>query len=276
MKFNDQRLFGVEIEFNTVDSVYAIINEAREQNVIIYQEGYNHQLRHNWKIVSDGSCGLELVSPPLHGEEGFRQLKVVCDLLNKYNVKIDKRCGLHVHHDAHDFTIQNFQNIFAIYTRYRKAFDSMMPESRRGNNNFYCKDLSFSRNYSSEASEVDQMFKEKEISFLASKWNSGSRYAKVNIQSYYRHGTVEFRQHSGTANYEKIMNWIILTQLVVNKSFDIKRFSTAYKPSQDKWDCLKDFLGLMKSRGADELLVKVCKYFTKRINDLAKEERRVA
>ena len=35
-----------------------------------------------------------------------------------------------------------------------------------------------------------------------------TRYTKVNSQSYNRHKTIEFRQHSGTINYTKIMGWV--------------------------------------------------------------------
>ena len=37
---------------------------------------------------------------------------------------------------------------------------------------------------------------------------SGDRYFKVNPVAYRRHNTIEFRQHSGTTDYEKMSNWI--------------------------------------------------------------------
>jgi hypothetical protein len=38
----------------------------------------------------------------------------------------------------------------------------------------------------------------------------GGRYFKVNLQSYHTYGTVEFRQHSGTLNAAKAVNWVRL------------------------------------------------------------------
>ena len=35
----------------------------------------------------------------------------------------------------------------------------------------------------------------------------GDRYYKINCCSWQRHSTIEFRQHSGTTNYEKIQMW---------------------------------------------------------------------
>ena len=36
----------------------------------------------------------------------------------------------------------------------------------------------------------------------------GGRYYKVNLQAYQCHGTIEFRQHSGTVNATKIAHWV--------------------------------------------------------------------
>jgi hypothetical protein len=35
-----------------------------------------------------------------------------------------------------------------------------------------------------------------------------SRYYKINGHAYFRHQTIEFRQHSGTTDYTKISMWI--------------------------------------------------------------------
>lgn len=36
----------------------------------------------------------------------------------------------------------------------------------------------------------------------------GDRYFKVNACSYTRHQTIEFRQHQGSTDFEKISNWV--------------------------------------------------------------------
>lgn len=45
-----------------------------------------------------------------------------------------------------------------------------------------------------------------------------SRYFKLNSQSYWRHGTVEFRQHSGTIEFEKIKNWLFFCARLIDFS----------------------------------------------------------
>ena len=37
-----------------------------------------------------------------------------------------------------------------------------------------------------------------------------TRYRTVNLNSYVKYGTIEFRQHGGTTEFEKIEAWIIL------------------------------------------------------------------
>ena len=44
----------------------------------------------------------------------------------------------------------------------------------------------------------------------------GSRYYKVNPCSWSRHQTIEFRQHQGSTDFEKISNWVsFCAELVV-------------------------------------------------------------
>jgi hypothetical protein len=44
------------------------------------------------------------------------------------------------------------------------------------------------------------------------------RYFKLNVAAYLRHGTIEFRQHSGTVDYQKMVNWIIFCIAFVEDS----------------------------------------------------------
>lgn len=44
---------------------------------------------------------------------------------------------------------------------------------------------------------------------------NGCRYHKVNLSSFWRHHTVEFRHHSGTTDFAKISNWVrLLSRLI--------------------------------------------------------------
>ena len=47
------------------------------------------------------------------------------------------------------------------------------------------------------------------------------RYKAVNIQSWMRQGTVEYRQHQGTLNGDKVVNWVALCDLFTQKASEL-------------------------------------------------------
>lgn len=197
------RRFGVEFEAYNVDrnDLCAALNAAGIYTII---ESYNHITRRHWKIVTDssirGSKGFELVSPILQGEAGITEMKKVCNILNQSGAKVNSSCGTHVHIDAQGINLASWKRIYINYARLEKVIDDFMPNSRKGNNNFYTKGFSTITNFEEKISdarslvEIDNFF--------------GSRYYKINPKSYARHNTIEFRQHSGTVEFEKISNWV--------------------------------------------------------------------
>ena len=274
--FNQNRTWGVEIEFkNTNDvDIKKVVREINEAGVKCYEEGYNHRDQTGyWKKVTDssvdsdnGQFGHELVSPPLKGDEGFRQLKIVCEVLKANHVKINKSCGLHVHHDANDFTAENFKRLFAMYVTYEGAIDAMMPESRRGQNNKYCSSTRTNR-YNSEADVYQTQQRLNDIKACKttqelSRIYQEDRYFKLNLQSFTRHGTIEFRQHSGTIEYDKIESWIVLTNMMVERS--MSQVTYKYNPDRDTFYDFSRRICLYEQAGADGLAVKVRKFYQQR------------
>ncbi|KAF5033259.1 putative amidoligase enzyme [anaerobic digester metagenome] len=194
------RTFGIEIEITGMDRQRA----AQILNIVglsAMAEGYNHQTRAHWKVVADSSVpgGCEVVSPPLRGEEGLEQVRTAITALDDAGAKISVSCGLHVHFDASGLTASQIRNLVTRYARFENEIDRFMPPSRRGDANQYCKSLrAIARNREFQSARtIDDMVRAQ-----------GSRYFKINLQSYHRHGTIEFRQHSGTVNAPKALNWI--------------------------------------------------------------------
>lgn len=206
------RKFGVEFEAYNVPKT--VLREALNTAGIRCDiEGYNHTTKRHWKIVSDasltGNNTFELVSPILRGETGINELKTVCRVLNECGAKVNKSCGTHVHFDAVGFDIETWKRIYLNYFRLENTIDGFMPRSRRENT--YCKAL---RNITNFESKINGCSNLNEI---ASVFGS-SRYFKINPVSYSRHNTCEFRQHSGTIEFEKIGNWIIFLNNLVEYS----------------------------------------------------------
>ena len=265
--FNNERTFGVEIEFflgrTNRRGAYAeeVAQAVREQGIECYVESYNHITRPHWKIVTDSSVsyeGLETVSPPLKGQDGLNQLKKVLKALNQVGAKVDRSCGVHVHHDASDFTLRTFKNLYGLYARFEDCIDELVPMSRRGNYNSYC---------ASPGTDLEQLQKAKSIEEIVDRMYP-SRYIKLNCQSYRRHGTIEFRQHGGSTEYQKIMSWIVLTQMMVERAVN---GTIQLKEGANDWFNFKKVLRAYAWMGADELQQEAIKYLNKRRKELAKK-----
>lgn len=219
-----ERTFGVEIEAYGVSKT-TLKRKLQEAGINVEVEGYNHDDRNYWKIVPDASIkgenSFELVSPPLSGEQGLQELKKVCEVLKELNAQVNKTCGLHIHFDARNYELENWKRLVYNYMIMENEIDKMMPESRRANNNSYCKSLrekfrigslvhyGYTRRRIQECQTLEE---------LSSAITDRVRYYKINIESYWRHKTVEFRHHSGTIEFEKIASWIEILNRLMNFS----------------------------------------------------------
>lgn len=193
------RKFGIELEIVGI-SQDAARKALQAVNIKVHLEGYNHNTKKHWKIVPDGSVhnGFEIVSPILQGEAGLEEAEIVARALEDAGAYANRTCGYHVHFDARDMSLDLIKAIVRRYARHEAEIDAFMPPSRRGNANQYCHSLHGIVGSSFEAAN----------STAALAATQPSRYYKVNMKSYQRHGTIEFRQHSGTVNAAKICNWI--------------------------------------------------------------------
>jgi hypothetical protein len=203
--------FGVEFEACNVD-MQTLKRKLNEAGIDCEVEGYTHRTTPHWKLVTDnsirGSRTFELVSPILKGEAGLTELMKVCNILNRCGAKVNKSCGTHVHLNASEFSLEQWKRIYINYGRLEKVIDGFMPESRRANNNTYCKGFSSVNNFDRQIKNAADL---RSIENLL----LNSRYWKVNPQSYSRHRTCEFRQHAGTIDFVKISSWIrFLSNLV--------------------------------------------------------------
>lgn len=198
------RKFGVELEIVGISKEQAI-RALAAVDIIAYDAGYTHMTTLDWKVVDDSSVlgGFEVVSPVLEGETGLETLRTAAHALADAGATANRSCGLHVHIDAHGMTVENIRTIVCRYASFEEEIDAFMPPSRRGNTNGYC--------YSVRQVAENEAFRSaRTVAQLATAQRS--RYFKVNLQAFRRHGTIEFRQHSGSVNATKICNWVQLLQ----------------------------------------------------------------
>lgn len=204
------RNFGVEIELIGLSTSQAT-DALTDAGIEVYNAGYTHSVsRTTWKVVTDGSVGsrgCEVVSPILVGEDGVAQVKRVMNALAGAGAGVNRACGLHVHIDAHGLSAPEILTIVARYGRYEMEIDAFMPPSRRGFANSYCQPVANLRLRGSTPREAARSMR--------------GRYYKVNLQSFIKYGTIEFRQHSGTTDAHKAVNWIKFLQAFVEESVSL-------------------------------------------------------
>lgn len=191
--------FGVEIECLVAAN---LMRESATRNEMPFQyEGYNHvDNNHYYKFVSDSSIRgenpIECVSPVLTGKAGMKSLENCCKALNEAGAQVNISTGLHVHIGAANLSDEAYINVFKNYQKLERVIDTFMARSRRANNSQWCRTLQ-GRNFmwcTTKSDIFDAM--------------NGDRYFKVNACSYARHKTIEFRQHQGSTDFEKISNWV--------------------------------------------------------------------
>ncbi|QFG05708.1 amidoligase [Bacillus phage 035JT001] len=215
----EEKRIGIEIEFFGVD--YGIVvNALRQAGLNIVWENYTHRTTNHWKLVYDASVtgqgtgagrGLELVSPPLTIDEMDEQLETALRVLNEIGAKVDRTCGVHVHHEIDDLNLDQIKNIFALYKKHEEHIDEMMPPSRK--NGRYCQVLT-----DRDISRVKDAVSIENIMGAL-----GTRYKKINFMCYLKYGTIEFRQHSGSIDFTKLINWVRITQALVSAAKNRKR-----------------------------------------------------
>lgn len=211
--FTSTRSFGVEIEFCTELLSGEVVRHLAAAGLNVRNEDYNHHTRNHWKIVPDGSIsqGFELVSPPLSGGEGLAEVILAARVLVQIGCHVDTSCGLHVHVDANDLSGASVVNAVRRMVRYESEIDTMVPAHRRSN--------SFALSNQQQLGVMEQyLSSDPDASARTICGIVSGRYRKLNTAAYIRHGTLEFRQHSGSIDGTKIANWIMFCVQFVEDS----------------------------------------------------------
>jgi hypothetical protein len=192
------RTFGIEIEaFGATRD--AVVNAFRAVGLNAAEAFYTNSDASYWRIKTDASIsgenGFEVVSPIL---TDMADVQKCCDALEEVGAKVNRSTGLHVHVGAGDLNIASWKNMCKRYRDNEVEIDAFMPRSRRENNQRFIASI---RNVSDAA--IDRA---TNVQGLVDAF--GTRYVKLNVSSFLKHGTVEFRHHSGTTDFTKISKWI--------------------------------------------------------------------
>lgn len=215
-----ERTFGVELEVVGITPARAadVLRAAGIACDTGYYSSTNRDGR--WLSKSDGSVSgpggsAEIVSPILRGEPGIAQARAVCAALTAAGATVNTTCGFHVHVGAGDFDAPAMKRLVKQWVKYEDSIDLMLAPSRRRDANRYCgsmlRALSTGCGYNATVADrcaaafatLDRCTTLEQV-----KSAIGTRYVKLNVQSFWRHGTVEVRAHQGTVNADKVEAWV--------------------------------------------------------------------
>lgn len=202
------RGYGVELEIIGM-TPHQAAQALRSAGLSAQDTGYTHGTTGYWKCLLDGSIygGCEAVSPILIGEAGLTELTTAINALREAGATVNTSCGMHVHLDARDLTGDEFARTFGFYTERQDLFDALVAPSRRHNS--YC------RKYNNAQIAAIKSAANRDKDTV--QYEFDDRYMTVNVTSYGRHGTLEFRQHQGTLNAAKAVAWVRLLLAITVK-----------------------------------------------------------
>jgi hypothetical protein len=210
--------FGAEFEVILPASLASHSNAAREiarlsglEVIPAARVGRADRDSQAFRVVHDGSvhgAGLsaEFVSPVLRGQEGLDKITKFAQTLAAIGATVNQSCGFHVHVGGFRAQLPFFKNLVKLYSKFEVAIDTVMPASRRGNVQNYCKSIArVSPQAIDAATSIDGII-------LAATGHRSSDYSarfyKLNLAAFSKHTTVEFRQHAGTVDAAKAVAWI--------------------------------------------------------------------
>lgn len=244
-KFDTKRRFGVEFEFGkelTRQRVAKIIRSVSpiQVDTMTYAQSINNN---SWHVKEDRTCGstgyrgVEVASFVCSGINALLHIADVAEALQDNGAQVNRHCGLHIHVDIHDFSINKVGILMAYWLKIENMLELALPAHRSGNH--------FCRKYIEKADDLQPLirrdnkiiktvlgydvnskgFRNAPIWSARKIWNTfrpalyenTDRRVNLNLMNYVQsldnewgRKTVEFRWPEGTLNGNDIKNWVRL------------------------------------------------------------------
>ena len=189
--------------------------------------------------LRDGSIrGHEYTTIPMKGADGINLLMNQIDAL-KSSCSIDKECSLHVHFGGFELSEKNVINLYNILYYLQDEIGGLFHNYifntgyYKASNKDYCKKFPHKIKQISELYEYlsdgnsdwrGDFYEPHPLNPRNDqKWNNNKRYYFVNlINLLFGKGakTVEFRLHTPTLNYTKVINWLFICMGILKYAED--------------------------------------------------------
>lgn len=263
---NITRRFGVEFEF--IGAQTAVAREVNAKGIACAIEGYNHNTRSHWKIVTDASISAnpydgnsgELVSPPLRGEDGIKEMRDALEASEKA-ARVNRQCGFHVHVETSDLTPKQMAKLVQLWALVEDTLVCLLSPSRRSSQ--WCRSnvMMYSpaaHHYANiedaPAPVVNQAAQalyrkaaaQSRVSDMFANICGGNRYCMLNLQHVATRGTIEIRAHQGTLSADKAEAWVRLAVALVEAAKEWKFINqrTSKRTGADRLPEVLNYLGI--------------------------------
>ena len=251
LKFHEDfsNTIGVEIELLSTLDREDVMDTLENNGVQVSRtRSYTHEVTDGWKVVTDSSLnpsqedrrngfdGLEIVSPIL--DKNLESLKTILDFLQEDSrFKVNVSCAVHVHFGAKDIELDVLKGAIKNYVKNETAIKHTLPNSRR--DGAYNQSMTRGMKVSEVKSEVSRIFskinKAENHEVLARSFRD--HFQDVSMSSFFRQGTIEFRAHAGSLDFEKVNNWVVFLSRLFEAKTDLgknitARYGTKWEGSQ--------------------------------------------
>ncbi len=175
-----------------------------------------------WHVKTDSTCGggkpkgWEIASFKASGYEDLLEICSVVKSLRKSGLRCGEDCGLHVHVDISDFTIEQASVLLAYWIKIEKVILKTVPTHRTKSK--FCRPINskiLNKNKFLSSKDFWDIYSPKDLSIHNNK-DKKVTMNLVNFVSYCKNPylyqsrpTVEFRFPEGTFNEKDIKNWVL-------------------------------------------------------------------
>ena len=188
-------------------------------------------------------CDVEIKSPAMRlRPKALRRVNdVLCLLTSQFNMYVNASCGLHVHigNQRAGFPLQTLKNLSMLTAMFEHQLDSFHPSDRLGSLHAKGPSKAFKgQNPWDTVQVIQNCVTKKQLLLLYANEEGLDRNFAYNISSMAAglRKTIEFRQHEGTLDAMKIINWVQVAGGLVNAMHEINGFELGRLISDNAFD----------------------------------------
>jgi hypothetical protein len=223
--------FGHEIEVDglSVNRAFSVLNSLADLE-LEHSTNYRHTFGSEWKVVPDGTCSAEIVSPPMrNGITDFLQVRRVMFALKQRGARVTSRCGGHVHFGVEHLKASDRSRTIEAHHIYEPMFDAFVAGRRRGHTQFTNPRSVMEMEMLADAfrdncGQVASRDANGNTVMRGEVLNHPHRYRHWNVLSWVKYGTFENRQLEGCLNPKKMFAWLALNRAFIDACRDRRRY----------------------------------------------------